>query len=285
MGNIGEQPPQYDLEKARAEADEMKKMKDTGEAKDYKEAGEKIESENEYKELIRPVSEVIPGINLEGLIEENVDGLKYEKAKNIKEHAKNDLATSYVSDIYIGLADLRKSQEKRTETKEIMNNFKDKIIVDLGAGDSGMGYMVADFIGAKHYIAIEPNNARMLLNGISRLREEVASWENYDYNYNHTPFSIVQEDMLNFLKRLPNDSVSILCSGIDYEILPDQKYRDETAEQIERVLDPKGAYIGNRDGVGGLGFIELKKSNNIEENSSKLLKIYKKTSNDLKTEL
>jgi len=43
MGNIGEQPPKYDLEKARAEADEMKKMKDTGEAKDYKEAGEKIE--------------------------------------------------------------------------------------------------------------------------------------------------------------------------------------------------------------------------------------------------
>ena len=26
MGNIGEQPPRYDLEKARAEADEMKKM-------------------------------------------------------------------------------------------------------------------------------------------------------------------------------------------------------------------------------------------------------------------
>ena len=90
--NPNEQPPRYDLEKARAEADEMKKMKDTGEAKDYKEAGEKIEQrekneieiQNSYNKLFKPVSEVIPGINTEGLMEENIDGIKWEKAENLK---------------------------------------------------------------------------------------------------------------------------------------------------------------------------------------------------------
>ena len=56
------------------------------------------------------------------------------------------------------------------------------------------------------------------------------------------PASIVPEDMLSFLKRLPDNSISILCSGIDYFIIT-HDYGYQVKEEISRVLDPNGALL------------------------------------------
>lgn len=62
------------------------------------------------------------------------------------------------------------------------------------------------------------------------------------------PFTIVVEDMLSFLKRIPDSSVSIICSGIDRDVISDDKYREGVEKEVVRVMDKKGVYIG---GVAG----------------------------------
>lgn len=72
------------------------------------------------------------------------------------------------------------------------------------------------------------------------------------------PFSIAQEDILSFLKRLPDNSVSLFASGIDAhimgtyhgEIYSDQErykknleYVDALNKEFYRVLDPQGVFI------------------------------------------
>jgi hypothetical protein len=47
--------------------------------------------------------------------------------------------------------------------------------------------------------------------------------------------------MLNFLKRMPDNSASILTCGVTVGI--GNKYARDVEEQIKRVLDPNGAYI------------------------------------------
>ncbi len=110
---------------------------------------------------------------------------------------------------------------------------------------------------SRHYVAVELNTpeecSRFLENSISEAeKDNKIGMRNFGeeamHEYNGTPISIIQEDMLNFLKRLPDNSVSILCSGIDTIVIPDAKYREDVEKEIERVLDPSGAYIGENCG-------------------------------------
>ena len=70
------------------------------------------------------------------------------------------------------------------------------------------------------------------------------------------------EDMLTFLKRLPDNSCSFLCSGM--EILDNDEYKDEVNKEIKRALNPDGAYIGNNYG----GHLYPEQSGDPEENLS-----------------
>jgi len=56
------------------------------------------------------------------------------------------------------------------------------------------------------------------------------------------PYSISDEDMLTFLRRLPNDSVSLFAAGIDNSIIK-YEYEKEVGVEIARVLDPKGCFV------------------------------------------
>ena len=56
------------------------------------------------------------------------------------------------------------------------------------------------------------------------------------------PSAVVPEDMLSFLKRLPDDSVSVMCSGIDECILK-PAYANEVRKETLRVLSPDGGLL------------------------------------------
>lgn len=120
--------------------------------------------------------------------------------------------------------------EKNKEVATLFSLFKGQILIDLGPGCEDHGYQLAQLVEAKSYIGVEPNNAELLSANLSDSLEEL-------------PAAIAPIDALTFLRSLPDHSVSIFCSGIDECIIKDQKYIQEVAQEIQRVLHEEGAYI------------------------------------------
>jgi len=111
--------------------------------------------------------------------------------------------------------------------------IRGQVLVDLGAANFKAGYLFALKHGAKAYIGIEPFVYMGLYLALARL----------DINGDKIPASIANDDMLTFLKRLPDNSVSILTSGIDNIVIKNEDYISQTSEEIFRTLSPNGAHI------------------------------------------
>lgn len=109
--------------------------------------------------------------------------------------------------------------------------LKEEILVDLGAGHHLGGFNLARRNGARAYIGDEPYYADILARKISEVEEE------------GTLSAVVDEPMLDFLERLPPESVSFLMSGITQGIIPNKRLREEIGKQIQRVLSRRGGYI------------------------------------------
>lgn len=153
----------------------------------------------------------------------------------------------------------RKESMELEEIRDAVDSaFKDQIVVDIAAGANLFAYRMVDHAKAKSFIAVEPAFCYDLHNRLFELlspeiERESASADSQEERFrqnkelNKIPVAIVAEDMLGFLKRLPSNSVSVWCSGIDYLVIPDQKYRDEVAKEILRVLHPDGSYVGQKN--------------------------------------
>jgi len=110
--------------------------------------------------------------------------------------------------------------------------IKDQIIVDLGAGSTKDGYLLSEELGARAYIGVDEYYSESLKRDLENSKED-----------KKIPFSVVSKDMLTFLRGLPDNSVSILMSGINASLLSNERYRKEVLAEIERVLDPEGAFL------------------------------------------
>ena len=117
--------------------------------------------------------------------------------------------------------------------------FNNQIVVDLAAGDLQYGYEIAVKSGAKAYIGVDKFNARALSAEIPRAIRK----GRYESLHNPIPAAVVDEDMLSFLRRLPEKSVSIFCSGLDWTILPDNKYNNAVRIELNRVISPEGCCV------------------------------------------
>jgi hypothetical protein len=153
----------------------------------------------------------------------------------------------------------------------LRERMKDQVIVDLGASDTSLGYELASLLGAKAYIGVDirsdavrryEDELRGLTSSENRTRmidflkrkssaysegflqsEEIEKTIDSAMGTEMIPASIIQDDFLSFLKRLPDDSVSVFTFGIDSNIIPDEGYRQEISREIQRVLSQKGAYL------------------------------------------
>lgn len=164
--------------------------------------------------------------------------------------------TGFAQDVY--------SDRKDEKIREALGFLENQIVVDLGAGRKPYGYFVADIAKAKGYIAVEPNFTGELLYRLSMIHiPDGEGWckPSKDHVLNRTPLAVVEEDMLSFLRRLPDSSVSLFSAGIDDDVIPNKEYRKEVVKEIVRVLDPKGAYIGENFG----GHISLDDSSGIQK--------------------
>lgn len=65
---------------------------------------------------------------------------------------------------------------------------------------------------------------------------------------NPLPSAVVREDLLSFLRRLPDGSVSIICSALTKRhIVSDPEYIRQVDAEIARVLHPQGVYVNYMD--------------------------------------
>jgi len=157
-------------------------------------------------------------------------------------------------------------------------SFQGQIIVDLGCGLHLDNYELARIFEATAYIGVDKYNARDLFDkfqnqtkyeqkeGLKGLREAVSKLSGglrkLERNKNtlrlrrnlerflegslpNIPSTIVAEDMLDFLKRLPDGSVSVLTGRIDKCMIPetDDDYAQEIESEITRVIHPNGSHI------------------------------------------
>ncbi|MEI6660288.1 MAG: hypothetical protein WCK91_02600 [bacterium] len=204
------------------------------------------------------VKDLIPDINLDGLSIKNIPSddqegpyrfIDEDENRKIK-HLQSGFSTSFAYSLFSEEAgpdgDIRKAVDE---------SFRDQIVIDLAAGENLVSYRMADHARAKSFIAVEPafyfnlyqNMFALLHPEIKDERGFPEPQEKREQQYrtlNKIPVAIVAEDMLSFLKRLPANSVSIWCSGIDNFVIPDQQYKDDVAKEILRVLHPDGSYIG-----------------------------------------
>ncbi len=151
--------------------------------------------------------------------------------------------------------------------KGLREKLAGQTIVDLGAGNTNFGYSLSLLLGASKYVAVEKfeDTAKKLGEELKKfkIKDGKISLENlglYDGRKNLAEqemfpinglisASIVQDKILHFLKRLPDNSVSILTSGINYGLIDNTEYREAIALEIERVLDPKGLYISKSSDI------------------------------------
>ena len=138
--------------------------------------------------------------------------------------------------------------------------FENQVVVDLGAGQKSYGYQIAKILGAKSYVAVEPFFADDLAKSLESRENDtlglldlvlgVSTFLGQHYRVLHRewsrpeiPKSIVPEGMLGFLKRVPDNSVSIICSGIDKTILKVEGDIARVAREIARVVHKDGTLL------------------------------------------
>src|ERR1035437_288638 len=132
-------------------------------------------------------------------------------------------------------------------------------VVDLGSDKSWSGYCLASLLGAKAYIGIdlfekgqlegttEDELRRSIIkrfpkSGVIGSGNSIESKIDNHIKPRAIPASIIQGDMLEFLQRLPDNSVSIFTFGISAEIIG-RTYNEELGKEISRVLDPSGGHL------------------------------------------
>ncbi len=147
------------------------------------------------------------------------------------------------------------------------SKFKDQIVVDLGAGMHPDGYLLALASQAKGYVGVEAFYADYLIERLTRKVPKIEDKEMADSslayylenrvktfarrqgnlyfnvstdNLKVIPISIIAEDALTFLKRLPPKSVSILRCGTYDSFSDSQNYQRELSFESARVLHTQG---------------------------------------------
>lgn len=150
-----------------------------------------------------------------------------EHASRLFERDEKIFATNY-SDLLLGKKEL------------VAPLLKEQVIIDLGGGIRPKAMVsLAREAESTAYVDVE-----------YRLRKK-SDIEFYSPDEIGQPEKIgkteifaVGDDMLHFLLRVKDNSVSIVMNGIDIIILPDEKYQKALVDEIIRVTKEGGAVVG-----------------------------------------
>lgn len=202
------------------------------------------------KLVLVPVEKLIP--NIKPQVTNNLENVDYNS---------NNFGDSFMSDYVkrdFPKMLLEEEQSSPLDLQVFKDRYKGKIIIDLGAGDSWHGYLLSTFLEAKAYIGVEKFRSDVLKSQLSGITlEDITKYCVRNYNdprkigYGWKPAestslpeaAVVADDILNFLRRLPDKSVSIFAFGIDQFVFPGKNDSAELIKELERVLDAEGGYL------------------------------------------
>ena len=120
------------------------------------------------------------------------------------------------------------------ELEKLKATFKNRAIVDIGAGKEAYGYMCAQALGASCYIAVEPFFSRGLLTALKR----------FPKSFSKIPWMIIDEDGLSAVKKMKDGGVNVLTVATDGLMLRDQEYNSELNAELARVIGNEGVFVG-----------------------------------------
>ncbi|MFZ2190553.1 MAG: hypothetical protein WA057_03775 [Candidatus Magasanikiibacteriota bacterium] len=187
------------------------------------------------------IKNFIPEINLDGL--KNQDGVLVGDT-----HTNGTTSSAIGMEIVLGhfsriksIADIDSNEGR--QMKELLQRFAGGIIVDLGAGMSELAYIFSQNLKAGGYVGVEPVYSAELQNNVQTQADKNKKSESA------IPFVVVAENMLKFLKRLPDGSASVLASNIDLHVIPNKKILEEIGREIDRVIGTKNAFVINHSEI------------------------------------
>lgn len=218
---------------------------------------------------------LIPGINMKGLQKESGGLYVPEQLQTIETSAIESAYSRQVARQFLDVRfDLPKwTEEDLRKTRELSQFLQGQIVVDVGAGETGLAYRIAQMGEARSYIAIEPYHFKRLFEELSNPERNMQMNETYPVlqRYPRLPFAVVGEDARSFLMRVPDSSVSLFTFGMDGLVLKEMPQQDlaELGKQYERVLNPTGVSMLDADSLIGRVGTQISKENT--RNSSRPL--------------
>lgn len=183
---------------------------------------------------VLPLAEMLPEIDASGLptFEEAMAGWHPSKGLHGNPAYQNFIYRAYC--LLCATANKEDEQLARGRAR-----FRDQVIVDLGCGRSIDGYSLACGVEANAYVGVEPFHTAALFVAFSVGQQPHEVFEQVPLSGYMVPASVVCDHALAFLRRVPDDSVSIIASGLDRMILDDD-YGLELEKEIVRTLHPEG---------------------------------------------
>ena len=183
-------------------------------------------------------SDLIPGLDTEGL--PRIEDLETDNRYGVDDVGGPN-STSYAWILYSRID----FEGERSLWQKAMTG---RIVVDLAGGCNAWGYLLACEAQASCYIGLDAYNYRGLKGALSSeglARSFHIFRECEDPTYRPPglliPRAVVPEDMLTFLRRVPDRSVSVLAIGLHYILPP--SYADEVNEQLSRVIQDGGCCV------------------------------------------
>jgi hypothetical protein len=187
--------------------------------------------------VIKSVEELIP--NIKPKLDKNEQTLR--SGSRLEDNFTLEFMNRYIMPLTVE-RDKKLPEFLDCTLSVLKDRFKDKIFVDLGAGDREFGFMISKILGAKSYIGVEKFNGNLLettLSGIKFKKQKHQEKENLQI----PEVAVENDDMLSFLKRLPDNSVNVFMSGIDQNVIGNPKYTEFIKKEIERVISKEGCYL------------------------------------------
>lgn len=209
-------------------------------------AHEKDLDRESFLQCLTPVEDLIPGINTDKL--PSLDSKNITAEDRPKRGFALDDRFSHSVEQFIWNMDIQ-------EFEKFRESYKDKIIVEIGIPHA-QTYRLACLLGAKGYIAVERflyNRLilSMLYTGFNDFK--VPQDDSYSKNINTKvdqfdvkpiPFNLVNEDGLEFLKRLPDNSVVPFDFGVgDLFFKKSKEYYDEFGKELGRIIANDSYYL------------------------------------------
>lgn len=125
-------------------------------------------------------------------------------------------------------------EEDQNYFNKLNQKLSGQILIDLGAGIDTSSYELFQKMNLKGYVAVEPFNMDLISWRFDYLKQE----EN-----THLPYKLWETDILQALENIPDNSVSILTSGLSNGLIEDEHYCNEAKKLITQKLHPEGVYI------------------------------------------